>query len=150
MTIAVEEARLRSLLKRVETLEDVASTLDADDERRARLLEVTRADFEDAEPVRTVIAAKLLGISEKTVRAWVDAGVLKAASERPRLVLDLASVHTVGHLLDELRAPGKDRDLLDAVWHCLIDRSVLDRDDVAESFEQMRRGQGRVLRHRPD
>jgi excisionase family DNA binding protein len=150
MTIALEEARLRSLLKRVETLEDVASTLDANDERRKRLLEVTRADLDDAEPVRPIIAAKLLGISEKTVRAWVEAGVLKAERDRPRLLLDLASVHTVSHLLNELRAAGQDRDLLDAIWHRLIDDSVLDRDDLAESLDQMRQGQGRVLRHRTD
>jgi hypothetical protein len=149
MTIAVEEARVRDLLRLVETIEDVASTFDADDERRAKLLQVTREHLEDGEPVRPVIAAKLLGLSEKTVRAWANAGVLKATTERPRLLIDLVSVHAVSHLLNELRVAGKDRDLLDAIWHRLVDDNVLDDEDLGESLEQMRRGHGRVLRHRP-
>jgi hypothetical protein len=150
MTMAVEETRLRNLLKRVETVEDVANTLDEGDERRARLLEVTRADLQDGDPVRPVLAARLLQLSEKTVRAWVDAGVLRAASEHPRLLLDLVSVHTVIHLVNEVRNGGRERDLLDAVWHRLADQAVLDREDLAENLDQMRRGQGRVLRPKPE
>jgi hypothetical protein len=147
MTIAVEERRLRSLFERVEAVEDVARTLAEDDERRATLLAVS--DSALAGTVRPVIAARLLGLSEKTVRAWAAAGVLAVARSSPRLLLDIRSVHAVSHLVSELRAAGQDRDLLDQVWRRLTDAALLDRDDLRESLGQMRRGEGRVLRPLP-
>lgn len=149
MTVAVEEKRLRNLFKRVEDVEDVARTLPEDDERRAKLLAVSDDALAEEGDVRPVIAAKLLGLSEKTVRAWAAEGVLAIASRSPRLLLDVRSVHAVSHLVSELRAAGHDRDLLDQVWHHLADAALLDRDDLRESLEQMRRGEGRVLRPRP-
>ena len=50
------------------------------------------------------------------------------------------------HIVQELRALGKDRDLLDEVWRRLSDAALLDRRDLGESIEQMRQGKGRVLR----
>jgi hypothetical protein len=91
-------------------------------------------------------AARLLGLSEKTVRAWAAAGVLTVAPRSPRLLLDVRSVHAVSHLVSELRAAGQDRDLLDQVWRRLEDAALLDRDDLRESLDQMCRGEGRVLR----
>ena len=126
MTIAVEERRLRNLFERVEAVEDVARTLAEDDERRAKLLAVSDSALADEGTVRPVIAARLLGLSEKTVRAWAAAGVLAVARRSPRLLLDVRSVHAVSHLVSELRAAGQDRDLLDQVWrrltmrHCWI------------------------------
>jgi DNA-binding transcriptional MerR regulator len=146
MSIAIEERRIRSLLARVETVEDVARTLPEDDDRRTRLLEVSNAALAQESTVRPVIAARLLGLSEKTIRAWVSAGVITAAQRTPRLLLDLQSVHEVSHILRELREHGKDRDLLDEVWRRLNDASLLTRADLQESIEQMRRGEGRVLR----
>lgn len=65
--------------------------------------------------IRPVIAARLLGLSEKTVRAWAADGVLAVAKRKPRLLLDVQSVHVVSHILRELRAQRKDRDLLGQV-----------------------------------
>jgi len=96
--------------------------------------------------IRPVIAAKLLGLSEKTVRAWAAAGVLAIARPSPRLLLDVQSVHAVSHLLRELRAAGHDRDLLDQIWHRLSDSALVNRADLRESVAQMKRGEGRVLR----
>jgi hypothetical protein len=149
MTIAVEEDRIRRLLERVEVVEDVANSLDEDDERRGRLLDVSHAVLAEEGEIRPAIAAKLLGLSERTVRTWAAAGVLGVVSRSPRLKLDLVSVHAVVHLVQELRAAGRDRDLLDAVWHRLTDQATLDRDDLRESMEQMRQGEGRVLRPKP-
>jgi hypothetical protein len=146
MTIAVEEKRLRSLFERVEVVEDVARTFPEDDQRRARLLAVSDSALADEATIRPVIAARLLGLSEKTVRAWAAAGVLTVAQRSPRLLLDVRSVHAVRHLVSELRAAGQDRDLLDQVWRRLEDAALLDRDDLRESVAQMRRGEGRVLR----
>jgi DNA-binding transcriptional MerR regulator len=146
MSIAVEEQRIRSLFDRAEMVEDVARTLPEDDERRARLLEVSSATLEDGGAIRPVIAARLLGLSEKTVRAWVSQGVITAAQRTPRLLLDPHSVHLVSHVVRELREHGRDRDLLDEVWRRLSDSDLLERADLLESMEQMHRGEGRVLR----
>lgn len=146
MTIATEERRVRSLFDRVEAVEDVAKTLPEDDERRAKLLEVSNAALADEGTIRPVIAARLLGLSEKTVRAWAAQGVLTVTQRTPRLLLDVQSVHVISHIVRDLRALGKDRDLLDEVWRRLSDAALLERADLRESLEQMRRGQGRVLR----
>jgi DNA-binding transcriptional MerR regulator len=146
LTIAIEEERIRSLFNRVETVEEVARTLPEDDERRARLLAVSTAALADEGTIRPVIAARLLGLSEKTVRAWAAQGVLTVAQRAPRLLLDLESVHVISHIVRELRARGKERDLLDEVWRRLSDAALLERPDLQESIEQMLQGQGRVLR----
>jgi DNA-binding transcriptional MerR regulator len=146
MSIAIEEKRIRSLLDRVETVEDVARTLPEDDERRARLLEVSNAALADEGSIRPVIAARLLGLSEKTIRAWVSEGVIAVAQSAPRLLLDLQSVHMISHIVRELREHGKNRDLLEEVWRRLSDSALLEQADLQESIEQMRRGEGRVLR----
>jgi hypothetical protein len=149
MTIAVEEKRLRSLFERVEIVEDVARTLPEDDERRARLLAVSDSALAEEGTIRPVIAARLLELSEKTVRAWATAGVLTVAQRSPRLLLDVRSVHGVSHLVSELRAAGQERDLLDQVWRRLEDAALLDREDLRDSLDQMRRDEGRVLRSIP-
>jgi hypothetical protein len=122
MTIATEEKRLRSLFERVEVIEDVARTLPEHDERRAKLLAVSDSVLAEEDTVRPVIAARLLGLSERTVRAWAAAGVLVIARRSPRLLLDVRSVHAVSHLVSELRAAGQNRDLLDQVWRRLTGR----------------------------
>ncbi len=149
MTIAVEEKRLRSLFERVEAVEDVARTLPEDDDRRAKLLAVSDGALAEEGTIRPVIAARLLGLSEKTVRSWAAAGVLTVARRSPRLLLDIRSVHAVSHLISELRAAGQARDLLDKVWQRLADAALLDREDLRESIAEMRRGEGRVLRPPP-
>ena len=146
MTIAIEERRVRSLFDRVEAVEDVARTLPEDDERRATLLQVSHAALADEGTIRPVIAARLLGLSEKTVRAWAAQGALTVAQRTPRLLLDVQSVHVISHLVRDLRAVGKDRDLLDEVWRRLSDAALLERPDFSESLGQMRRGEGTVLR----
>ncbi|MGO9082305.1 MAG: hypothetical protein ACLQDY_25310 [Streptosporangiaceae bacterium] len=149
MSIAVEETRIRSLFERVEIVEEVARTLDGDDERRAKLLAVSKAVLADEGTVRPVIAARLMDLSEKTVRAWAARGVLAVAQRSPRLLLDVGSVHEISHIVRELRSAGQDRDLLDEVWHRLEDAALLERDDLIESIGQMHRGEGRVLRPVP-
>lgn len=146
MTIAIEERRMRSLFDRVEAVEDVARTLPEDDERRATLLQVSHAALADEGTIRPVIAARLLGLSEKTVRAWAAQGALTVAQRTPRLLLDVQSVHVISHVVRDLRALGKDRDLLDEVWRRLSDAALLERPDFSESLGQMRRGEGTVLR----
>jgi hypothetical protein len=146
MSVAIEEQRIRGLFDRVEAIEEVAETLPEDDDRRARLLAVSRDALAEEGAVRPVIAAKILGLSERTVRTWAAAGLLSSRQRSPRLLLDVPSVHLISHILREVRADGLDRDLLEHVWRRLEDRALLDRADLQESIEQMRRGDVVVLR----
>ena len=143
--VAAEERQIRELLDRVEELEEIAASFPEQDDRRTRLLCVARDTLRDVGPVRPVVAARLLDLTEKTIRAWSDEGVLAKASESPRLLLDAEQVHRVWHLVRELRAAGKSRGLLDEVYRRLTDAALLERDDLQESLAQMRRGEGTVL-----
>ena len=58
----------------------------------------------------------------------------------------MPSVHAISHILRDIRASGLDRDLLEHVWHRLEDRALLDRADLAESIDQLRRADVVVLR----
>jgi hypothetical protein len=145
-TLAVEAERTRRLFERVETVEEVAETLAADDPRRAKLLAVVDEALAEADPIRPVVAADVLAFTEKTVRTWVREGVLTAIQERPRMLLDARRLHDVLHLVRDLKEAGRTRGLLDEVYRRLADQALIDREDLAVSLEQMRRGQGRVVR----
>lgn len=138
--------RVYALFSRVAQIEDVAGTLPPDDPRRRTLRSVVRQEISEADPVRPIIAAALLELTEKTVRAWVHDGVLTARTERPRLLLDTARLHDVLLLVRELRAAGRNRGLLEEVYHRLADAALLEREDLQAGLEQMRRGEGRVVR----
>jgi hypothetical protein len=146
MSVSTEEQRIRNLFDRVETIEEVAVTLPEDDDRRARLLALSRDALAEEATVRPVIAAKILGLSEKTVRAWAEAGLLATRQRTPRLLLDVPSVHRVSHVLRKLREEGVARDLLEHVWHRLEDQALLDREDLGESISQLLDGDVVVLR----
>ena len=70
------------MFDRVETVQDVAKTLPKDDERRAKLLAGSDAALAEEGTVRPVIAATLLGLSEKTVRAWAKEACWPSPSGR--------------------------------------------------------------------
>lgn len=140
MTVMLEASEVLATLERVEKIETVAATLD--DDRRATLCQVIEDTLAHTPPVRPRIAASILGLNEKTVRAWAAEGVLASTTKAPRLLLDAARLHQVLHLVRDLRAAGKKRGLLDEVYRRLTDAALLDREDLAESLEQMRRGEG--------
>jgi hypothetical protein len=73
----------------------------------ARLVHVSHGALSSAEPVRVPIAARILLVSDKTVRAWADDGLLTPRTVRPRLLLDAERLHTVLRFLDDLRAEGR-------------------------------------------
>lgn len=140
-TMEYEEAQVRELFERVDAVAEVARVIEGDHPgEAARLLTVSRNALSQASPVRVPIAARLLLVSDKTVRAWVNEGLLKPQSHRPRLLLDTERLHDVLQFVRELRARGKDRDLLTNLWQRLEDEALLDRDDLAESLEQAREG----------
>jgi hypothetical protein len=145
----MEDAEVtRGTLDRVETIEEVAMSLPDGDARR-RLFEVARAELQSTAPVRPRVAAEILEMTEKTIRAWTDEGVLAAATLAPRLLLDPTRLHDVWHLVRDLREAGKTHGLLDEVYRRLSDQSILERPDLQQSLAEMRRGEGRVEVPRP-
>lgn len=139
-----ETRRAERLLGTVEELEGIAETFEEDDTRRATLHDAIKALLTDLGPVRVSTASALLSLSTRTVRSWVSEGLLEAVAESPRK-LDPVRLHHVLHLVRDLRDAGTDRNLLDAVWYRLQDEALLEREDLQESVEQMRRGEGATL-----
>ncbi len=140
-TTEYEEVQVRELFDMVDVVAAVAQAIEVDHPHEAaRLVEVSRNALSRAAPVRVPIAARLLLISDKTVRAWVHEGVLVPRMQQPRLLLDTERLHEVLRFLHELRSRGQNRDLLASLWQRLQDEALLDRDDLAESLQQMRAG----------
>ncbi|SNY56515.1 hypothetical protein [Paractinoplanes atraurantiacus] len=101
------------------------------DEQRREILDATHQAIQECEPVRVTIAAQLLNLSRKTVEAWAKEGLLTAAAgKHKRLVLDAERLHEVLHLVRDLRARGRDRNLIEAVWYRLNDQALVEREDL--------------------
>lgn len=144
MTATTRDAETRAVCERfedVETLESVARTLPR--AQATRLNKVALNILRAVAPVRASAAAKLLSISERTVRAWTAEGILAQARNTgsTRLLLDPEQLHEVLHIVRELREHGHDRRLMDAVYQRLTDQALLDRPDLQQSLEQMRGGE---------
>lgn len=147
--VEAEAERAKELLSVVDDVAEVAETLPSGDPRRSKLMAVIAKTLAAAPPVRPVVAAELLGLSDKTVRAWAREGVLVVLQDEPRVLLDARRLYEVVALVHDLREAGRTRGLLDEVWQRLSDRALLDREDLIESLEQMRQGEGRTVRPRP-
>ena len=145
---AVESSVVIKTFERAEMLEVFAGNL-PDPTQRAEQLRVAMDLISDLGPIRPVSVSKVLGLTEKTVRAWASEGALGIARTKPRVLLDPLSVHTVLHLVEGLRAAGQTRGLLDEVYRRLSDTSLIESKDLQESLGQMKQGQGEVVRARP-
>jgi hypothetical protein len=140
--VAYESSQAYDLIERIEILDRVAETLPDEDDRRIALLGLVEKDLASAHPFRPRVAAEVLDISEKTVRAWTREGVLtRAAGPSSRVLLDVQRVHQVLLMVKGLRAAGKTVGLLDEVHRRLVEAGRLERDDLTES-PQVRRGEG--------
>jgi DNA-binding transcriptional MerR regulator len=136
-----EETTVRDLFARVDEVLDVAHSIEGErPQEAARLVYVSRGALSSAEPVRVPIAARILRVSDKTVRAWAEGGLLTPRAVRPRLLLDAERLHAVLRLLDDLRSAGQDRDFRDNLWNRLQDEALRDRADLAESLAEMNAG----------
>ena len=142
-----EETAVRDLFARVDEVLDVAHSIEGERPREvARLVHASHGALSSAEPIRVPIAAKILLVSDKTVRAWAQDGLLTPRTVRPRLLLDAERLHVVLRFLSDLRAVGQDRDFRDNLWNRLQDEALLDRGDLAESLSEMNAGNVRPAR----
>jgi DNA-binding transcriptional ArsR family regulator len=115
-----------------------------DDPGRRRALDVVRGHVADRDRGAKVSeVALVLGISQPTVRAWIEAGVLESRGDATPVRVDLLSLVAVRRALDLLREHGHDRNLLVAVMRILRDRAVLDGEGVREGLADL--AEGRVV-----
>jgi hypothetical protein len=141
MSIASERAAVETVLEDVSVLNDVAASLPESDGRVRRLHAFASRRLSEAPPIRPRIAAELLGVSEPTVRKWVESQLLQPRSTSPRLLLEPESVFRVREVIETLRAAGRARNLTDAVYNMLVDEQVRSEPDLVASLEQMRKGE---------
>jgi len=95
----------------------------------------------EAPTVRLSAAGKLLDLSLPTIRVWIERGLLaEAEGSSPRRVT-LVSVLRVRPLVRELRALGRDRNLLEAVLARLDDERVLADRKLRRSLDEKSRGE---------
>ncbi|MGS2640669.1 hypothetical protein [Streptosporangium sp. LJ11] len=141
----VEERAALALFDQAQRLDGVAaSTHEAD--TRDTVREVVHDLLAHAEPVRATVAAKLLGVDEKTVRAWVGEGLLTQVRGKPRLMLEAERLYAVATLVQDLRRVGRTRNLAEAVWRRLQDQEFLESDQLADGLRQMSQNEGRPWR----
>src|SRR5258707_4809896 len=145
-SVTQEREILTTLLDDGAKLHEVAGTLPADDQRAQTLESVAHRRLALAPGMSVSIGASVLGLSEPTVRGWAVRGIFKVRSRKPRLLLDPASVLEVRQLVADLRDAGQTRGLLDEVYNRLADEQQLADPDLAESMDQMRRGEYVVRR----
>ena len=140
MTVADETAQALMTLEQFIALEDVADRVASRVD--AEILHRTSHQLLDAlAPLRPRAVAQFLGISEKTVRRWTEAGLLHSASSTPTLRLDPVRVVQVRAVIDRLGEQRNNRDLLDHVWYRLQDEDLLSQPDLQESIEQFHSGE---------
>ena len=124
------------------TLEELAAHEDDPDRRRS--LGAVRDHLADRDRGAKVSeVAQVLGISQPTVRAWIEAGVLEPRGDATPARVGVLSLAAVKRALDLLREHGHDRNLLIAVMRILRDRAVLAGEGVREGFEDL--AVGRVV-----
>jgi hypothetical protein len=142
-TLELESLNVRESFDNIARLEQVARELPPEQAAQAKtIIKVAYNLLGQVGPIRPKIAGELLSVSERTVRNWLNEGVLVAAEgEHRRVLLDPGRVHEVLRLVRALRVQGKKRNLVEAVWMRLQDEALLDRPDLQESLEQMRRGE---------
>ena len=90
-------------------------------------------------------AAQVLGVSAPTVRAWIEAGALRAVAGSSPLRVGVMSLAATKSVVEELRRHRDDRALLFDVLRILRDRGVLASEDVAAGVDDLSAGRVRRL-----
>ncbi len=118
-------------------LQDLA-TQEEDPERRRSLDEVRAHVARREGGAKVSEAARVLGISQPTVRAWIDAGVLTAIPDAKPVRIDVLALAETKRALDLIRDHIDDRQLLVHVDRVLRGRAALEGSQ--EAFADLRGG----------
>jgi len=149
MSLKEREQAISAAVEELEQLDRVEDELRRGRRAQAeRALERARAArLRTAPPVPVSLAARILDVSEPTVRDWAGAGILEDRGDRPQKVT-LGSVLRVRDQLRELRALGKERSLRRALLARIDDELTARDPDVRRSLAHARSGGRRNYVHR--
>lgn len=117
-------------------LEDLGRHVD--DRERRRLDEVRRHLAKRERGAKVSEAARVLGVSQPTVRAWIDAGILPSIPKAKPVRVDVLALADLKRAVDLVRSNLDDRQLLVHVMRVLRDRAAL--EGATEGFEDHRAG----------
>lgn len=132
------------------------AAVESDPARRRSLDEVRTHVARRERGAKISEAAEVLGLSQPTVRVWLETGVLAMVPDTKPIRIDVLSIADVRHALDLIRAHADDRQLLIRVMRILRDRAALDGsaegladlqgghvvplgDDLADEIRELRR-----------
>lgn len=115
---------LAELVDDLLTLEELAAQEDDPDRRRS--LDAVRGHLADRDRGAKVSeAAKVLGLSQPTVRAWIESGILEPIPGATPVRISVLSLADVKRALDLIRRHKDERQLLVQVMRLLRDRAAL-------------------------
>jgi excisionase family DNA binding protein len=118
-------------------LEDLAKA-EGDPERRGALDWVRARLARRESGAKVSEAARVLGISQPTVRAWIESGILTAVPGAKPVRIGMLSLAATKRALDLIREHIDDRQLLVHVMRVLRDRAALEGAD--EGFADLHAG----------
>jgi len=108
----------------------LCSACEPDVARRRSLDAVRRHVAERDQGAKIAEAAMVLAVSAPTVRAWTEAGAVRAIPGARPARVDVMSLAAAKQVLDELRRHTDDRQLLADVLRVLRDRADLTGEEV--------------------
>lgn len=108
---------------------------------RRRLTRMRQRREQEVPGVRVSVAAKMLGLSERTTRDWLERGPLDPVPGAKPARVSTASLARVLPAVETLRELGQDRELLRALVDRLEDQRIRSHPRVRKSIEQMNRGE---------
>jgi len=124
----------------IDDLDELEGSLGRNKDARLKVVRLRRRRLDEAPSVRLSVVGKLLDLSLPTIRTWIDRGLLEEVpGSSPRRVT-LRSVLEIRPLVRELRALGRDRNLLEAVLARVEDERTLPDRKLRRSLDEMRSG----------
>ena len=129
----------------VEDLNAVLADASVEPRLRKRLTQIRERRLAEVPGVPVSVAARILGLSPQTVRAWLDAGVLDAMPGSRPVTISTGHLAEVVSLVERLRRAGRDRDLLTAVVDRFEDERVASQPRVRRSLTALRDGRLQAL-----
>jgi DNA-binding transcriptional MerR regulator len=151
MTVREREQEIESAATGIEQLDRAADALRAGNtaELHRAFDQIRKLWLRLVPPVPVSVAAKMLSVSEPTVRDWADRGLLQEVKrERGPRAFTLKSVLVVHRELDELRKLGRSRRLREDLEARIDDRITADSRAVRRGLQQARAPKRRHYVHR--
>jgi len=152
MTAALldEQRKVTETFEEAHTIRAIAEELPDRHVRETLIRSTDRMIAATIAPVRVKIVTHVLHFDDKTIRRWVELGILPAVEEKPRLAVDPVRLFEVAELVRALRARRYERDFTNAVWSALQDSAVLDDPQASVALDQLAAGQRRRWTEKPD